>query len=176
MSPTSNENASNENSSSRQPLPFEPNRDRKSKVNSKAVEPPQKSAESSVKSATATPATARSEATSRRSTEQTQIPEVVSRRMIRRMAFFSGIPTMMGIMSFFVSYFVVRLDLIPLPNVAVLFVSISCFGLGFVGLSYGVLSASWEEDVPGDLLGISEFKLNVGRMVNAWRESRENQL
>ena len=96
------------------------------------------------------------------------IPEVVSQRMVRRMALLCGIPTVLGIATFFVSYFLVTNVGLKLPNVAVVLVSMGCFGLGVLGLSYGVLSASWDEDVPGTKLGWQEFTTNLGRMTSAW--------
>jgi hypothetical protein len=95
--------------------------------------------------------------------------------MIRRMALFSGLPTSLGVLTFFVSYFIVVRDIFPLPNAAVVLVSMGFFGLGVIGLSYGVLSASWEADRRGDLLGWSEFKVNFSRMVDAWRSARKQQ-
>ncbi len=92
--------------------------------------------------------------------------------MIRRMALFSGIPTALGITSFVVSYYIVSRELLELPTIAVLLVSLGCFGLGVVGLSYGILSTSWDENRPGSLFGWEEFSLNLGRMVQAWRASR----
>jgi Photosynthesis affected mutant 68 len=93
--------------------------------------------------------------------------------MIRRMALFSGIPTAMGIGSFVVSYYVVINKIIELPTVAVLLVSLGFFGLGVLGLSYGILSTSWDEDRVGSPLGGEEFALNLGRMVQAWKTSRQ---
>jgi hypothetical protein len=99
------------------------------------------------------------------------IPEVVSKRMVRRMALLCGIPTVLGIATFFVSYFLVTNVGLKLPNVAVVLVSMGFFGLGVLGLSYGVLSASWDEDVPGTKLGWQEFTTNLGRMTSAWRSA-----
>jgi hypothetical protein len=101
------------------------------------------------------------------------IPEVVSKRMVRRMAFFSGIPTSLGIVSFFAFYWVVSRNLLELPPTAVLLVTLGCFGLGVIGLSYGLLSASWEEQRVGSRLGWEEFGINFGRLTAAWRESRQ---
>jgi len=100
------------------------------------------------------------------------IPEVVSQRMISRIAVFCGIPTMLGICTFFVSYLVVSNGLFDLPNTAVLLVSMGCFGLGVLGLSYGVLSASWDEEISGSTLGWEEFNTNFGRMREAWRAAK----
>lgn len=142
----------------RQRLPFEPGKNRKKPAKNRPEAQPD--AEKSQKQ---TPA----------SRQQTAIPEVVSRRMISRMAILCGVPTALGIFTFIVSYFVVKSDLIELPTAAVLLTSLGFFGLGVLGLSYGVISASWDEEIPGSLLGWSEFTTNVGRMTEARREARK---
>ena len=88
--------------------------------------------------------------------------------MLRRMLFFSGIPTVTGVLTFFVSYYLVINQVVELPSYFVLLVTLGCFGLGVVGLTYGVLSASWDEERPGNLLGLDEFQVNFGRMTSAW--------
>lgn len=95
--------------------------------------------------------------------------------MIRRMVIFCGIPSLLGISTFIGSYLVVSHDWFPLPNVAVVIASMGCFGLGVLGLSYGVLSASWDEAVAGSWLGWDEFTTNAGRMVSAWRSARASR-
>lgn len=88
------------------------------------------------------------------------------------MALFCGIPTLLGLASFPTGYFILQQG-IELPNVAVLLVSLGCLGLGVLGLSYGVLSASWDEEALGTALGWSEFQLNLGRMIEGWKEARD---
>lgn len=149
-------------SSSRDRLPFEPGKARKQTA--KAPKVPATVNQTADK-------TVKGRAKSVRSNESTAIPEAVSQRMIRRMALFCGIPTVLGISTFFVSYFVVTNGLVELPHVAVVLVSMGFFGLGVLGLSYGVLSASWDEDAPGSAIGWSEFATNLGRMTEAWRSS-----
>jgi len=104
------------------------------------------------------------------------IPEVVSQRMVRRMAFFSGVPSFLGMSTFVVSYLLVSQLHYALPNSAVLLVSLGFFGLGVVGLSYGILSASWEPEQSGSLLGIDQFSVNLSRTTNAWKDARRSQL
>ncbi|MBW4521635.1 MAG: PAM68 family protein [Scytolyngbya sp. HA4215-MV1] len=103
------------------------------------------------------------------------IPEAVSRRMVKRMAIFSGIPTALGMSTFAISYWIVRHGWFKLPNVAVLLVSLGFFGLGVAGLTYGVLSSSWDEEQGGSWLGIGEFTTNWGRMTETWRSQRESR-
>ncbi len=139
-------------------LPFEPASTKK-KSGKKPVS-------TSVKTAVSAPS-------SPRATPKGAVPEVVSRRMVRRMAAFSGIPSLFGMLTFVVSYLIVSNHLFKLPNTAVLLVSLGFFGLGVLGLSYGVFSASWEESREGTWLGWGEFKLNIGRTITSWQEARQ---
>lgn len=104
---------------------------------------------------------------------ETAIPQVVSQRMLRRIGIFSGIPSSLAIVTFIVSYFVVSHAWFKLPNSSVVLVSMGFFGLGVLGLSYGVLSASWDEEIPGSIWGWEQFTVNWGRMTAAWRSSKE---
>ena len=94
---------------------------------------------------------------------QSQIPEAVSRRMARRIGLATGLPTLLGMVVFVASYFLVSRRLIDIPPVVTLGLSGGFFLLGLIGLSYGVLSASWE-DAPGSLLGIEQIGLNLNRL------------
>ena len=96
------------------------------------------------------------------------IPEAVSRRMLKRMLIFSGVPTFFGVATFFISYFLLVNNVVELPSYFVLFATLGCFGLGVLGLSYGALSASWDEARLGHWFGLDEFKVNFGRLTGAW--------
>ncbi len=150
-----------------QPLPFEPKGKKKPESapkvepktpkSSKVVQPP-KSPQASRPKANAT----------------SGVPEVVSKRMAQRMALFCGVPTLMGLATFPISYTLFQRG-VELPNVAVLLVSLGGLGLGVLGLSYGVLSASWDEEFAGSALGWNEFILNFGRMREGWKEARDRK-
>lgn len=101
------------------------------------------------------------------------IPDEVSKRMIRRMIIFSGIPTFMGISSFLVFYLIVSQGWFHVPHTAVLLVSMGLFGLGVLGLSYGILSTSWDEERLASWWGWEEFTLNFRRLTSAWRNARQ---
>lgn len=103
----------------------------------------------------------------------TEIPEVVSSRMLRRMVIFSGVPTALGVSIFFLSYFLLTRQIIDFPKYLVLLSTLGCFGLGVVGLSYGALSASWDENRLGGWWGFSEFQVNFSRLTGAWQTSRD---
>ncbi|MGB7443056.1 MAG: PAM68 family protein [Coleofasciculaceae cyanobacterium] len=146
-------------SSTEDRLPFEPRQKRQKKTKSQGTPAASKMA------------TGKGNASP--SQESMTIPDVVSKRMVRRMALLCGIPTFLGIATFVVSYFLIKNVGLDLPNYAVVLVSMGFFGLGVLGLSYGVLSASWDEDRSGTVLGWSEFSTNLGRMTSAWRQAKQ---
>ena len=91
------------------------------------------------------------------------IPEAVANRMARRIAIATGIPTVMGMAVFIGSYLLVSRRILDIPPSATLLASGACFLLGVLGLSYGVLSSSWEETA-GSLLGSEQIGLNITRL------------
>lgn len=158
----------------RQRLPFEPAKSRKKQAKSDSGTPSETAKpENATAKKPSQPARAQETRRSRR--EDMAIPEVVSQRMVSRMVILSGIPLVMAIGTFVGSYFIVTNELFPLPNTAVVLVSMGCFGLSVVGLSYGVLSASWDENETGSLVGWREFQVNFGRMVDAWKANRQQK-
>ena len=151
--------------SERSPLPFEPNKKRP------------KPAKTVTKSVIKNQAPQEKPQQQRRySKQEMAIPEVVSQRMVRRVAGFCGIPTALGISSLIVSYLLVTFADIQLPPIAVLLVNMGLFGLGVLGITYGVLSASWDEETPGTFLGFDEFSTNWGRMNEVWRETQKKNV
>jgi hypothetical protein len=95
--------------------------------------------------------------------QQQVIPEAVANRMARRIAIATGIPTVMGMGVFIASYVLVSRQILDIPPSATLLASGGCFLLGLLGLSYGVLSSSWE-DAPGSLLGSEQIGVNITRL------------
>lgn len=147
-------------------LPFEPRQNKKKtpkKAPAKVDSPP-------VSNTKAT----KSKKTPTSDASLSAIPDVVSKRMARRMTFFSGIPTTLGISSFFIFYWISSHQWVELPSYLVLFVSFALFGLGFIGLSYGIFSASWDETEAGSWLGTEQLKTNWQRTINAWKSSRKS--
>jgi hypothetical protein len=102
---------------------------------------------------------------------QQGIPDAVANRMARRIAVATGIPTVLGMGMFVGSYLLVSRQILDIPPGATLAASGACFLLGVVGLSYGVLSASWETQ-PGSLLGSEQLGVNIGRLRDSLRAMR----
>ena len=150
-------------------LPFEPGQNKKKKTDKKSPQNAVATQESKKKSPKQSKRKSNPEAS------LSAIPKAVSRRMARRMAIFSGIPTLIGISSFFIFYWLFSRELIDFPPYLVLFVSAGFFGLGVVGLSYGIFSASWDEDRVGGVVGAAEFKTNFDRTIAAWKNERQKK-
>lgn len=168
--PQRDSESSASDSSDRQPLPFEPTKSRKQadrKADLKAAKKPSAALPKRPELKRPEPSKAN------RTASASGIPDAVSRRMVKRMAFFCGIPTALGMSTFVVSYLIITSDIYEVPTYAVLLTSLGFFGLGILGLSYGALSASWDEETPGSRFGWSEFTTNWGRMTGAWKATRE---
>ena len=156
--------------SDRDPLPFEPRQKRKKKA--KATAPKTES----VSKKPSESKSKRDRGASRNAnlkTNSSAIPEAVSKRMIRRMALLCGIPTGLGLSSFFIFYSLVARGWAEISPQLVFYVTLGLFGLGFFGLSYGVLSTSWDEDRPGGWVGWQEFTLNAARLLQGWRQAKQ---
>jgi hypothetical protein len=102
-----------------------------------------------------------------------QIPPEVNSRIVRRMALFCGIPTLCGFSTFIVSYIAVINKWFEMPNTLVVLVSMAFLGTGVLGLTYGALSASWEEGRVGSWFGWQEFQQNFGNLREAWKAQRQ---
>ena len=94
---------------------------------------------------------------------QQTIPDYVANRMARRVAVATGIPSILGMSTFVASYLLVSKGVLDIPPGVTLVMSGGFFLLGLVGLSYGVLSASWEPGA-GSLLGLEQMGLNISRL------------
>jgi hypothetical protein len=98
-----------------------------------------------------------------RAKAQQSIPDYVANRMARRVAIATGIPSILGMSTFVASYLLVSKGVLDIPPGVTLVTSGGFFLLGLVGLSYGVLSASWEPGA-GSLLGLEQIGLNISRL------------
>lgn len=124
------------------------------------------------------------------------LPQVVADRMIRRVAGFAGVP-LGALFLFFGAYFVAKYkyDISVIP-VVVAYTTLGCIGASGVGISWGIMSSSWDEEEEGTKFGWKEAKVNVVRArdglmkamgkdeeeavkvlgdINKWRESMRDE-
>jgi hypothetical protein len=166
--------ANNDPTSDSSRLPFEPKKSRK-KVEKQAANAVKASGTPPVQKSEAQKSEAPKTRQTRASREQARIPDAVSKRMIWRVVIFCGVPTSLSLATFFISYFLDAKVGIEVSNSVVFGVSLSLFIVGALGITYGLLSASWDEDIPGSLLGFQEFRLNFGRFMEGVKSSRQSQ-
>ena len=100
------------------------------------------------------------------------IPNYVANRMARRIAFTTGIPTLSGMGVFIGSYLLISRGIADISPTLTLVSSAVCFLIGLLGLSYGILSASWDFN-PGSFLGLENIKPNINRMKSAFKTRQD---
>ena len=105
--------------------------------------------------------------------KSTGIPKYVADRMAKRIFFTAGIPTVMGMSVFVVSYIIVTRNIAEIPPSSTIAISALFFLLGLGGLSFGILSASWDKE-PGSFFGIENIPLNIERAKAAFRPASQN--
>jgi len=94
------------------------------------------------------------------------IPEVVTDRMLKRVGIFCGTPLIFGFMTGPAFYFAKAVKHIDVPPAVFFTASTVTFGAAFLGISYGVLSASWDPRREGSFWGGAEFKENIPILVS----------
>ena len=110
-----------------------------------------------------------------KSSKQTSsgIPKYVADRMARRIFFTAGIPTIMGMSVFVISYIIVTRNIAEIPPSSTIAISALFFLLGLAGLSFGILSASWDKE-PGSFFGIENIPMNIQRARAAFKPATQN--
>ena len=103
----------------------------------------------------------------------TGIPKYVADRMAKRIFFTAGIPTIMGMSVFVVSYIIVTKNIAEIPPSSTIAISALFFLLGLAGLSFGILSASWDKE-PGTFFGIENIPMNIQRAKAAFKPATQN--
>ena len=75
--------------------------------------------------------------------------------------------------TFIGSYFLISKGIADISPTLTLVSSAICFLIGLLGLSYGILSASWDFN-PGSFLGFENIKPNINRMKDAFKTSQKD--
>ena len=101
------------------------------------------------------------------------IPKYVADRMAKRIFFTAGIPTIMGMSVFVISYIIVTRNIAEIPPSSTIAISALFFLLGLGGLSFGILSASWDKE-PGSFFGLENIPLNIERAKAAFSPASQN--
>ena len=101
------------------------------------------------------------------------IPKYVADRMAKRIFFTAGVPTLLGMSVFVISYIIVTRKIAEIPPSSTIAISALFFLLGLGGLSYGILSASWDK-APGSFLGLENIPLNIQRAKAAFKPASQN--
>ncbi|CAI7796513.1 unnamed protein product [Closterium sp. NIES-54] len=89
-----------------------------------------------------------------------EVPEVVTNRILKRLAFTVGVPLFIGLSFFPLFYYLKVIQKVDVPDWLPLLTSLFTFGGSGLGISYGVISTSWDPLREGSLLGWTEFKAN----------------
>ena len=111
--------------------------------------------------------------TSKKIQKESGIPKYVANRMARRIVFTTGIPTLSGMAVFIGSYFLISRGIAEISPTVTLVSSAMCFLVGLLGLSYGILSASWDFN-PGSFFGFENIKPNINRMKEAFKSNKKD--
>ncbi|PON56730.1 Protein PAM [Parasponia andersonii] len=88
------------------------------------------------------------------------IPEVVTNRMISRMGFTVGVPLFVGLLFFPFFYYLKVVLKIDVPTWVPFIVSFFFFGTALLGVSYGIVSSSWDPLREGSFWGWNEAQKN----------------
>ena len=105
--------------------------------------------------------------------KESGIPKYVANRMARRIVFTTGIPTLSGMAVFIGSYFLISRGIAEIAPTVTLVSSAMCFLVGLIGLSYGILSASWDFN-PGSFFGFENIKPNINRIKDAFKSNKKD--
>lgn len=90
-----------------------------------------------------------------------ETPTEITDNMLQRIIIFSGLPVFTGFLMFPMFYYLKVAQGIDLPTWVVYIATGLAFGGGLAGISYGVLSASWDPRRKGSALGLTEFQANL---------------
>lgn len=104
------------------------------------------------------------------------LPEIVANRMLRRILGFGGVP-LSGLFLFFGTYFLLKYkyDITVLP-VVVAYTTLGTIALATFGITYGIFSSSWDEDIEGSALGWEEATKNFIRAKDGLFGARQREL
>ncbi|CAG9465912.1 unnamed protein product [Pedinophyceae sp. YPF-701] len=101
--------------------------------------------------------------------EDTELPQVVGDRMLKRIVACTGLPILVSLTVYPLFYYLKVVKDIDVPTWAVYITSSLTWGGALLGISYGVLSASWDPAREGTTLGWVEFQANLPALIDRIR-------
>lgn len=104
------------------------------------------------------------------------IPERVAQRMGKRMLPFVGIPLFGSSASFIGFWYLAVYKDMEFQPALVATTSFVFLAVGLLGITYSVLSASWDDDREGSGLGVDEFQKNMSSLKEGLSRTKENTL
>ena len=104
------------------------------------------------------------------------IPEPVAQRMGKRMLPFVGVPLFGGMGAFVAFWYFATYKNYEFQPAMVAFSTIAILAVGLIGITYSVMSASWDVEEEGSALGFDEFQKNLGSISDGFKRTRENAI
>ncbi|KAF8063793.1 PAM68 [Scenedesmus sp. PABB004] len=90
-----------------------------------------------------------------------ETPQVVVDRMFRRVLTFAGAPVALGVVLFPLFWYLKVVAKVEYPLWVVYVTQATMFGGGLLGITYGILSTSWDPRREGTALGWTELQANL---------------
>jgi len=104
------------------------------------------------------------------------IPEKVANRMGARALPFVGIPIFGGMGAFVLFWYLATYKDLEFEPSLVAATTIGLLVVGLAGITYSVMSTSWDEDREGTFLGTEEFSRNVDNLKAGFGRSKQNAI
>eukprot|EP00878_Enallax_costatus_P008081 GHUV01008451.1.p1 GENE.GHUV01008451.1~~GHUV01008451.1.p1 ORF type:complete len:215 (+),score=64.19 GHUV01008451.1:196-840(+) len=102
-----------------------------------------------------------------------ETPQVVVDRMFKRVLTFAGLPVFAGLVLFPVFWYLRVVQKIEYPLWVVYVTQAMMFGGGLLGITYGILSTSWDPKREGSALGWTELQANLPILLNRNKDQQQ---
>ncbi|KAF6265608.1 hypothetical protein COO60DRAFT_1477421 [Scenedesmus sp. NREL 46B-D3] len=102
-----------------------------------------------------------------------ETPQVVVDRMFKRVLTFAGLPVLLGVVLFPVFWYLKVVQKLEYPLWVVYVTQATMFGGGLLGITYGILSTSWDPRREGTALGWQEIKANLPILLNRNKDQQQ---
>ncbi|EKU20320.1 hypothetical protein NGA_0514600 [Nannochloropsis gaditana CCMP526] len=103
------------------------------------------------------------------------LPERISNRMLKRLLPFILFPVLGGIGLFGFYLYLAKNTEIDVPPAFVAFSTQVPFLAALVGITYSIMSTSWEPEVEGSFWGFTEFKANVLNLLDSLQKTKREE-